>query len=130
MFAGKNHRVPRLWSIMSTANKGHNKRQDSDAPAIDGEGSQTALLQVAQQETDSHISRRGGGDKSRNQCQRLPPIDAHRIGFIYLSTPTPTMMGTTIRKEKRAASSRVSPRNSPVEMVAPEREMPGAMASP
>jgi hypothetical protein len=36
--------------------------------------------------------------------------------------------GTLKRKEKRAASSLLSPRNSPIVMVAPERETPGTRA--
>ena len=35
------------------------------------------------------------------------------------------VMGTLIRKENRAASSRLSPRKSPSVIVAPERETPG-----
>src|SRR5215216_4845887 len=37
--------------------------------------------------------------------------------------------GTLIRKEKRAASSRLRPKNSPQLIVAPERETPGTRAA-
>jgi hypothetical protein len=46
------------------------------------------------------------------------------------STKLAAMMGRiTIRKEKRAASSRLFPRNSAVVMVAPERDIPGSTAN-
>ncbi len=38
------------------------------------------------------------------------------------------MIGAPRRKEKRAASARVSPRKSPAVIVAPERETPGISA--
>ena len=39
------------------------------------------------------------------------------------------MMGVDRRKLKRAAAGRLNPRNSPTEIVAPEREIPGAIAA-
>ena len=40
----------------------------------------------------------------------------------------PTIRGTTIKKEKRAALSLSIPKSTEVEIVAPEREIPGRMA--
>ena len=42
---------------------------------------------------------------------------------------SPRMGMMTMRKEKRATSSRLSPRMMPVAMVVPERERPGRMAT-
>ena len=45
------------------------------------------------------------------------------------SSPAAATIGTARRKLKRAASGRLMPLNMPADMVAPEREMPGAMAT-
>src|SRR6266851_1091123 len=42
--------------------------------------------------------------------------------------PAPRMIGVASRKAKRVESPRSSPRNSPAEIVMPEREMPGRSA--
>ena len=42
----------------------------------------------------------------------------------------PRMAGTERRKENLPESSRSSPQKSPVDMVAPDREIPGMMATP
>jgi hypothetical protein len=46
-----------------------------------------------------------------------------------LKSAAAAVMGTLIRKENRAASSRRRPRKSPTVMVAPERETPGNRAA-
>src|SRR5215208_370820 len=43
--------------------------------------------------------------------------------------PAPAMIGTLIRNENLAASSRLSPRKRPSVIVAPERETPGTSAA-
>src|SRR5215212_9471901 len=58
--------------------------------------------------------------------ERLIPSDAASTSC---NDPAPAMMGTLIRKEKRAASSRRRPRKSPSVIVAPERETPGTSAA-
>ena len=49
--------------------------------------------------------------------------------FASLYRPASVIAGMESRNEKRAASSRVSPRNRPVVMVQPERDAPGTTAS-
>ncbi len=44
------------------------------------------------------------------------------------STPLKTTAGIDSRNEKRAAASRLSPRNSPAVIVAPDRDTPGTRA--
>ena len=46
-----------------------------------------------------------------------------------LKVVAPKIIGVDIRKENRAALMRSKPRARAMEMVAPEREMPGMMAT-
>jgi len=54
----------------------------------------------------------------------VPAADASTSDF----SDAAAMIGMPIRNDRRAEPSRARPRQSPAEMVAPEREMPGAMA--
>jgi hypothetical protein len=50
------------------------------------------------------------------------------MSFIF-TRAAPAIIGADIRKEKRAASSRVRPAKSPVVMVIPDLEIPGIIAA-
>jgi hypothetical protein len=83
--------------------------------------------------------------RSRNFIARYPTTadetdPAKNIAASWVSMPSPVtsarlkpaaaaVTGTLIRNEKRAASSRLKPRNSPHVIVAPERETPGTSAA-
>ena len=54
----------------------------------------------------------------------IPPVTRS----LTCSTTEPRIAGIDIRNEKRAASSRSTPRRSPPEIVLPERETPGKIA--
>jgi len=50
--------------------------------------------------------------------------------FLYSNRVAPSIAGMERRKENFPESSRSKPQKSPVEMVAPDREIPGMMATP
>ena len=56
-------------------------------------------------------------------------VRAALVRWRSFSKPAPTIIGVDNRKENRAASSRVSPKKSPLAMVMPERETPGIIAN-
>ena len=58
---------------------------------------------------------------------RIVPEAVKSTSRSFLS-PDPTKIGTERRKLKRVASSRENPANSPPEIVAPERDIPGTSA--
>src|SRR5215218_3819209 len=61
---------------------------------------------------------------------RIPkPLLIEFITASRLKPAAAAVTGTLIRKEKRAASSRLRPKNSPQVIVAPERETPGTRAA-
>src|SRR5215218_7653430 len=62
--------------------------------------------------------------KSRVSCVSMPLL----VAFARLNAAAAVVMGTLIRNEKRAASSRLRPGNNPNVMVAPERKTPGTKA--
>lgn len=67
----------------------------------------------------------------------MAAINPARVAAVLISTTddislawtkaAPSMAGIDSKKLKRAANSLSSPKNNPVDMVAPERDIPGAM---
>ena len=61
---------------------------------------------------------------------RVIPSSWMEPNFLTSKTVAPRIAGMERRKEKRAERSRSNPQKRPVDMVAPDREIPGMMAIP
>jgi hypothetical protein len=57
------------------------------------------------------------------------PVEAPKSTSISFFAPEPRSIGTDKRKLNLVASSRESPANNPPEIVDPDRETPGTIAS-
>ena len=116
------------WSSRSLLDLGRSRqaRRCRADHAVDGERPQAVGLQVAQQEGD-----RGEADHARRRSfPRSPdPTTGCRPRSGRVIRAAPKIAGIESRNENRAEASRPRPRAMPPAIVAPEREMPGRIAT-